>query len=808
MRRKLIGALVAVAAVIGTGVAALSANASGVTTMSVVGSWSVDGRVMSTAIVGNKLVVGGTFTSAVAADGTTQPRSNLAAFDLATGALLPTFAGGTDGAVKAISYNGSRLFVGGSFLTIGGQSRSRLAELDPSTGATLALNRSAWSTVFALTATSDTLYIGGSFSNIGGVAATRLAALDLATNTIKTNFSPAIDNTVQALALSADKTKLFIGGIFTTVGGAAHSFLADVNATTGAVNPLQYSVPGEVLSLATSNDPTRVFVALGGSGNQAAAVDTTTGARTWRVYFDGDGQSVATYGGDVIMGFHEGYLGDVTRKFWIADEATGTLDTAHNAAVTGFMGVFSISVNADYLALGGEFVNVDGVHHEGVVIFKVTRPSPTTTTTTTTTTTAPTTTTSTTAPATTTTAATSTTTTTTAPAGGSTLKPFGSVWKYNDSAATTPDFWTTRTFDDSTWKSGSGPLGVGNGDEATKVANRYNTTNFTTWFRSTISLPSVPSGGITLGVVADDGAVVYVNGVEVKRINMPTGVIDNDTKASSWISGTAEYGVTSFSVPASALVTGTNQLAVEIHRVTTTDGDIRFDLQATSSGTPTSTTTTTTAAPTTTTSSTTTTTSSTTTTAPATTTTTAPTTTTSSTSTTTTVPAPATGAILSPLLSAWRYNDYATSLPTNWASSAYADGSWKVGNATLGVGNNDENTKVANRWNTTNMTTWFRRTITLTGAPSRGATLRLIADDGAVVYINGVERARFNMPAGAVLPSTIASTWITGTDEYTYRAFDIPAAAFVSGTNTIAVEIHRSAVSDGDIRFDAELTAK
>ena len=88
------------------------------------------------------------------------------------------------------------------------------------------------------------------------------------------------------------------------------------------------------------------------------------------------------------------------------------------------------------------------------------------------------------------------------------------------------------------------------------------------------------------------------------------------------------------------------------------------------------------------------------------------------------------------------------------------------------------------------------------GAP---VTLQLMRDDGAVVYLNGTEVVRSNMPAGTITNTTFASSAISGAAESTFNAFTIPVASFVNGTNTLAVEIHQDSNADADLSFDLSL---
>ena len=163
------------------------------------------------------------------------------------------------------------------------------------------------------------------------------------------------------------------------------------------------------------------------------------------------------------------------------------------------------------------------------------------------------------------------------PVTGNTLIAKGSTWRYLDNGSNQGTAWRAVAFADSSWKQGPAQLGYGDGDEATVVSYGPNASSkyITTYFRKTFSLAALPGQAATLSLLRDDGAVVYLNGVEVMRSNMPTGTITFSTLASGAAEGDSFLTA---SVPASAFVVGTNVAAVEIHQVNGTSSDISFDL--------------------------------------------------------------------------------------------------------------------------------------------------------------------------------------------------------------------------------------
>ncbi len=182
-----------------------------------------------------------------------------------------------------------------------------------------------------------------------------------------------------------------------------------------------------------------------------------------------------------------------------------------------------------------------------------------------------------------------------------TLIPLGAVWKYLDTgtnlglpwSATRPDGWTGTNFIDTAWPSGPALLGYGN-DGAEATTNSYggvtSSKHLTYYYRHAFLVTNAPAlASLTFNLLRDDGAVVYLNGVEVYRENMPDGVITNLSVAKTNVGGTATvYESRTFAVSAlpQPLVEGTNLLAVELHQSGKSSSVIAFDLEVTGTTTP------------------------------------------------------------------------------------------------------------------------------------------------------------------------------------------------------------------------------
>jgi hypothetical protein len=157
----------------------------------------------------------------------------------------------------------------------------------------------------------------------------------------------------------------------------------------------------------------------------------------------------------------------------------------------------------------------------------------------------------------------------------------GSSWKYNDSGNDLGSDWRMPDYEDSAWAEGDAELGYGDGDETTVVSyggdpdNKHTTTYFRHAFYPGVSEATETTGFFQLR--RDDGAVVYLNGEEVFRSNMPDGEITFDTFSVDFAGGDAESNWNEYTVPIT-LQPGANVLAVEIHQFSLNSSDISFDL--------------------------------------------------------------------------------------------------------------------------------------------------------------------------------------------------------------------------------------
>ena len=366
------------------------------------------------------------------------------------------------------------------------------------------------------------------------------------------------------------------------------------------------------------------------------------------------------------------------------------------------------------------------------------------------------------------------------------------TWAYHWSTDAVSADWTQTSYDDSSWSRGTAPIGYGAADLGTTLKpGTPKTRPLTTYARTTFTVADPTAiGGVNVSVTADDGAVVYVNGTEVVRQRMSEGTVTAGTYASAAATtASARADRQLVFVPASQLVAGTNTLAVETHlnyRSTasmTIDGTVRTVAKGD-------------------------------------------------------VPEPepqpqpepepqpqpdpdkpitpdpdkplevldVSGVNFGEFMPTGEYWNYWVSKEApdaKWNSTANL-AQWKHGASPLGWGDRDAGTPFVMEKADRPITTYFARDVNLgTISADFELTLTVRADDGAVVYINGTEVKRINMPEGTITPNTNAKSNVSlGTAKNNLQTITVPRDLLKDGVNRIAVEEHANYAGAVSVSFD------
>lgn len=387
------------------------------------------GVVWAQATIGTTVYAVGSFKNArapLAAPGTQlTPRSNILAYDITTGQLLP-FAPQVNGVIRSIaaSPDGSRIYIGGSFNQVNGQTRWTFAALDAQTGQLIAgfSPSVGGSGVYAIAATSDRVYVGGLFTQANGVARKNLAAFST-TNGALQSWAPTTDLQVDAMVMEPGNDRVVVAGRFSLVNGATQRGLAAIQPTTGALDT-SWAAPNTVVNgwgtgefagksgiYGLAADDSGVYgtgwvYAAHQYGNLEGtfAAERGTGAIRWIADCHGDTYGVYSTGATVYTTSHNHscstiglwpeqsktqyrYVGAFstevggtvaqssgsfyknwggspapTPTVWFPDFTVGTASGLGQAGLT-------ITGSGEYISVAGEFTSVNNQRYQGIVRF-------------------------------------------------------------------------------------------------------------------------------------------------------------------------------------------------------------------------------------------------------------------------------------------------------------------------------------------------------------------------------------------------------------------------------------------------------
>lgn len=153
-----------------------------------------------------------------------------------------------------------------------------------------------------------------------------------------------------------------------------------------------------------------------------------------------------------------------------------------------------------------------------------------------------------------------------------------SIWKYLDTGAAPSARWHQPDFDDASWKSGPAPLGYGETRLNSELGAKERKP-ITVWFRHEFQATDVQSTDrLVLALCVDDGAVAYLNGREIGRLNLPSATINPDTTATREMSASQEGFYYRVRVPRGVVRPGAkNVLAIEVHQASVGNEDLFVD---------------------------------------------------------------------------------------------------------------------------------------------------------------------------------------------------------------------------------------
>jgi hypothetical protein len=383
----------------------------------------IDGVVWTQLIVGKTVFAGGEFTTArpagAAPGKSAVKRSNFVAYNILTGRLRK-FAPQFNGQVRAlaVSPDGRRLYVGGSFTKVNGVTRNRLAAFDLTTFKLLtSFKPNVNSKVYGLATTKTRVYAAGMFTSVSGLARRNVAALNAKTGAVYAFSVRPAGGIVRQIVISPDGRKAMLGGSFTSMNGSSNPGYGLAAFRISGSQPLPMQVNkvvrnananSAIMSLAAAKDGfygSGYNVAAARQGNLEGSFKADwNGNLIWLEDCHGDTYSIAPARSGAVyvaghphncvglgafpnadpvvnhrgLAFTQARTGTITGQLgdghdfrgqpapalldWYPDISSGTY--------TGqSQGPWSVAASKNYVVYGGEFTTVNGKAQQGLVRF-------------------------------------------------------------------------------------------------------------------------------------------------------------------------------------------------------------------------------------------------------------------------------------------------------------------------------------------------------------------------------------------------------------------------------------------------------
>ena len=316
-----------------------------------------------TVLDSGRVILGGRFTAVGPF-----ARSNVGAL-LATGKADPAFAPTTNGDVRAVaaSEDGTRVFIGGAFTEVNGVPRQNLAALDAVTGELI----DGWQAdtggdlpmVKSLAVYGDRLYVGGKFSTIDGAAKSKLAAVSVTTGDV-VPWNTWINGNVNEVRVTPDGSTVWVGGSFSKIRGISRAYFGGIDAGSGV--PTAFSrngFGGVVITVGISPDGNTVYAST--ENNIVFAYrPAVSNVEVWGTKLSGNTQAIAASPTEVYIGGHFSQFTEygVKRPSLASMNAADGTPTSWDTKATGLLGGgWSLVIDGNYLHAGGQFTHFDGV---------------------------------------------------------------------------------------------------------------------------------------------------------------------------------------------------------------------------------------------------------------------------------------------------------------------------------------------------------------------------------------------------------------------------------------------------------------
>jgi hypothetical protein len=240
--------------------------------------------------------------------------------------------------------------------------------------------------VLALAATSGSLYVGGSFTSVAGHPRGRLAKFVLSRSGRfrLSTWAASASNQVRDMVVDAARGRIIAGGLFTAVNGRPQDRIAAIGERLGRLKPWASHPTADILDLSQANGT--LYAAEAGPGGTALAYDLAGGRLRWYYKTDGNVQAVATVRGSPVFGMHGDYVAPrrnqplqesggsprIQRHKLFMLTPSGVLEP-WNPDVTstaGVLGVWALRGANGSVYVGGDFTSVHGVAQQRFAVLR------------------------------------------------------------------------------------------------------------------------------------------------------------------------------------------------------------------------------------------------------------------------------------------------------------------------------------------------------------------------------------------------------------------------------------------------------
>lgn len=379
-------------------------------------SWQTNGTVRVITFSGNVMYVGGQFTSVRppgAPPGSGEvTRQNVAAFNATTGAVL-NWNPGANGTVRAIAAVSTRVYLGGTFTSVGGRARSNIAAVS-TTGQVAKWNPGANRSVFVIRlGPNGNLFVGGDFGKVGGLTRQHLAEIGRSGSAPLAAWGPSIGQItgfacpprcsprIFTIAFSSNGQRVYFGGHFGLVDGVARNEIAAVpignSSQVLAFNPNIYAAANcpvcttvetsRVYRIITS--PTRIYTCGGywkvnatKTSYNVSAFDPNTGSllTSFNQQDDGDTVGCAMRNNVLYVGGHFNLAGPnckpvnttpcSTRHHVAAFDTVDNTLLPWNPGANSNHGLLAIANGGPRVGFGGYFTRMGGTNQQGFALYQ------------------------------------------------------------------------------------------------------------------------------------------------------------------------------------------------------------------------------------------------------------------------------------------------------------------------------------------------------------------------------------------------------------------------------------------------------